>query len=316
MMHTLPVIGATFMEGVTETGERTLLLASENRDRLAGFPESVSKEVLERFQVETFRTDYLLRCGEVPFNEVQRSSDPPDFKVATAGGSERLDCAALADEHRRVSYRLMDHLRRRLIAGAGDRDFSGIAGCLLSMWFGTTLSELPPKRWDDAVVQPLLDAMASCQVDRERLARLTEEIARRGFPEVMPPVIATGQTADGRAGFVANPLLGPLEGIRFSTGLGFEVELHRPSEVTATRARESFDRVVNSHDRPEIDHLLVTAGGPDRNGYLYPGEEALGAFLVKDESLVARAQHLRKVTVHLWFMREIVEVPLASLDQT
>jgi hypothetical protein len=138
-------------------------------------------------------------------------------------GEVGLDCAAYADQHQRNSYRLMEHLRRKLIEGAADRDFAGVAGCIVSVWFGSFLADLPPKRSDDSVVDPLLDALAACKVDHEAVKLLNSEIADRGFPQVMPPVIATGQTPDGAAGFVANPIRDSTEGVRFSTGLGFEV---------------------------------------------------------------------------------------------
>jgi hypothetical protein len=176
------------------------------------------------------------------------------------------------------------------------------------VWFGEKLDELPPKRWDDS----LLDAIAKCKVDHAAIARLSQEVAERGFPQVMPPVIETGKTPDESAGFVANAVLGPTEGARFSTGLGFEVQLHLPEQVTYSSAKANLDRIVSQHDQPEIEHLLLTAGGPDRTGRRLPSEEAIAGFLAEQPGLHVEVEHLQRVTLHLWSARRIVDVPVRS----
>lgn len=307
--HTLPVFGAMFLGGTTADGEPMLMFSAENPDKIQGFDGEVEKDRLERFHLECYRADHVLQFGDAPFEEVA-AGDRPDFTVTAGGQQLRLDCAALADHHRRLGFRLMDHLRERLIAGGGGRDFSGVAGCLLSVWFGEKLDELPPKRWDDSIIEPLLDAIADCKVDHAAIARLIQEVAERGFPQVLPPVIETGKTPDEAAGFVANAVLGPTEGARFSTGLGFEVQLHLPEQVTYGSAKANLDRIVSQHDQPQIEHLLLTAGGPDRTGMRFPGEEVIAGFLAEQPGLYVEAEHLQRVTLHLWSARRIVDVPV------
>lgn len=309
LLHTLPIVGAMFLGGTTADGEPLLMFSAENPDRIQGFDGEVDKARLERFHLECYRADHVLQFGDAPF-ELVTAGDRPDFAVTTRGEQVRLDCAALADHHRRLGFRLMEHLRARLISGGGDRDFSGVSGCLLSVWFGEKLDELPPKRWDDSVIEPLLDAIAACKVDHAAIARLIQEVADRGLPQVLPPVIQTGKTTDESAGFVANAMVGPTEGARFSTGLGFEVQLHLPEQVTYSSAKANLDRIVDQHDQPEIEHLLLTAGGPDRRGMRFPGEEVVAGFLAEQPDLAVEADHLRRVTLHLWSARRIVELPV------
>jgi hypothetical protein len=313
LFHTLPVFGAMFLGGTTADGEPMLIFSAENPDKIQGFDSEVDKGRLERFHLECYRADHVLQFGDAPFEEVA-AGDRPDFTVTSRGEEMRLDCAALADHHRRLGFRLMDHLRERLIAGGGGRDFSGVAGCLLSVWFGEKLDELPPKRWDDSIIEPLLDAIAECKVDHAAIARLIQEIATRGFPQVMPPVVATGKTRDESAGFVANAVLGPTEGARFSTGLGFEVQLHVPERVTYSSARANLNRIVSQHDQPQIQHLLLTAGGPDRTGTRFPGEEVIAGFLAEQPGLDVGAEHLQRVTLHQWSARRIVDVPVRAKE--
>ena len=286
-----------------------LIFSAENSDKVQGFEGEVDKTRLERFHLECYRADHVLQFGEAPFEEVV-AGDRPDFTVISRDEKIRLDCAALADHHRRLGFRLMDHLRERLIAGGGGRDFSGVAGCVLSVWFGARLDDLPPKRWDDSIIDPLLDAIAECKVDHAAIARLIQEVAARGFPQVLPPVIATGKTPDESAGFTANALLAPTEGARFSTGLGFEIQLHLPEQVTYSSARANLNRIVNQHDQPQIEHLLLTAGAPDRTGTRFPGEEVIAGFLAEQPGFSVETEHLQRVTLHLWSTRRIVDVPV------
>jgi hypothetical protein len=309
LFHTLPIVGAMFLGGTTADGEPMLMFSAENPDKIQGFDGEVEKARLERFHLESYRADHVLQFGNAPFEEVT-AGDRPDFTVTAGGQQVRLDCAALADHHRRLGFRLMDHLRERLIAGGGGRDFSGVAGCLLSVWFGETLDDLPPRRWDDSIIEPLLDVIAETKVDHAAIARLTQEVAERGFPQVMPPVIETGKTPDGSAGFVANAVLGPTEGARFSTGLGFEVQLHLPEQVTYRSAKANLDRIVSRHDQPQIEHLLLTAGGPDRTGMRFPGEEVIAGFLAEQPEFHVEVERLQRVTLHLWSARRIVDVPV------
>lgn len=296
-----------FLGGTTEDGEPMLIITAENPDKIQGFDREVDKARLERFHLECYRSDHVLQFGEAPFEAVA-AGDRPDFTVTTGGQQVRLDCAALADDHRRLGFRLIGHLRERLVAGGGGRDFSGVAGCLLSVWFGATLDQLPPKRWDDSIIDPLLDAIAECKVDHAAIARLTQEVAERGFPQVFPPVVATGRTTDESAGFVANAVLGPTEGTRFSTSLGFEIQLHLQDQMTYRGAKARLDRIVSQHDQPHIEHLLLTAGGPDRTGMRFPGEEVIAGFLLEQPGLDLEVAHLKRVTLHLWSARRIVDV--------
>jgi len=128
----------------------------------------------------------------------------------------------------------------------------------------------------------------------------------------MPPVVATGSIGSDAAGFVANVLLGPTDGLRFSTGLGFEVQLARSAEVTASGAISTLLRLVTTHDQPAIRHLVLTAGGPDRRGTRYPGEEAIASFLLSLPNIEIQANHLVSVAVHLWAARRIHYLPVKA----
>lgn len=314
--HLHPVIGALTLEGAFDaTGERFMSVAAEVPSQCPGFDPSteISKERLELFHISAFCADYALRHGTLPFTDLEVGANPPDFLGKVDGASLRLDCVAFADTHRRRSYSLMDSLREKAVSAAGDRDFSGVAGCVVSVWFGEQLGGLPPKQGDDRLVGPLLDEIEACKVDFEASAQLSAQIATEGFPQVMPPLLQTGKVeVEGEsAGFVVN-VVADQEAV-FPTGLPFEMRLAKQADVTAASAVEHLQRLVSSHDKGEIDALVVTAGGPDRFGRVFPVEEASMAFLLGLEGVEVRATDIRSVYVHLWSGRDVAEVAVVPV---
>jgi hypothetical protein len=170
------------------------------------------------------------------------------------------------------------------------------------------MDELPPKRMDDTVITPLLDALAAATVDRNATVAFAAEVASKGFPATLPPIVSEGKIDDGRAGFVANIVCDPEQANQQFGALGFGLQLHLPNLVTLTEMRSELQRIVSSHDRPEIEYLLVTAGGPDREGIRYPAEELFAALLMQDQDCVVSAVHVRCVTLHLWSAAEVRQI--------
>ena len=307
-------VGSAFMGVTNASGEPGLIVMMEEPQRAPGFVAGVPRDVLERLHLERFRFDHLARRGVVPFEGVERGGDPPDFIVATALGREQLDCAILANEGRRKAHHLFGILRERLFAGAEGRTFDGIAGTLVGVSFGPHLDELPPRRTDDSIVTPLLDALAEANVDREAHSALMESIAQLGgFPGKLPPgVVTEGGTRDHETSFVAN-IVYPVDQIPpLPGGLPFMVQLHFPHQVTRSEVESELQRLVTSHDKSEIEHLLVSAGAPNPDGTLFPAEEAFARLLVEAHTKPVSANHIRKVSLHLWGGAEVFDVPVSQ----
>lgn len=112
------MIGATWLGGHTEEGERFALLTFEapSQIRFGG-----RRLTLERVQLEKYRLDVLTDTGPLPFEHVTAvtaGEDPPDFVVATPSGDEGIECASLTLDKRRRGYGLFDHFRARLLEAA------------------------------------------------------------------------------------------------------------------------------------------------------------------------------------------------------
>jgi hypothetical protein len=312
LRHLTPIVGVITVQEVRDDGERVLVLVGETPHRVLGVDDTLTKEVLERFHLESFRADHVLRFGEPPFDRVRQGGNPPDFVLVENGSKTPLDCVAFADNDRRLGFHLMDELKAKAVAVAGTRSFDGVAGGVVSVWFGPTISDLPPKARDRNLIQPLLDEISACEPDRAALAAHADEVARAGFAETSPPVGTTGALPDGSAGFVVN-FVGDATA-RFPNGMPFDLQLARQAEFTYSDAVAQLRRLVDRHDKDEIRHLLVTAGGPDRSGIRYPGEEALAAFVLEVSDLRITTRHLERVTLHLWSARQIADVPVERAE--
>jgi hypothetical protein len=302
--------GAVQLGGKADNGEPMLHLVTEQPERVAGFEREVSKQILERLHLEKFRFDYLLRRGAIPFDDVRSGDDPPDFILITRGAEARLDCAALTIQHRRRAYDRFRRLTERLAAGAGRRDFSGLKGTAVAVWFGERMEQEPPGRSDDALVDPLLDMLADATVDRDAHRRLMEEVDKaHGLPQQLPQGFLTeGSTPDRGVGFFANVVCEPEQAEDILGPAGFSIALHMPQPLTLDDVRAELERLTLKHDKPEIESLLVTAGGPDRNGIRYPAEELVAAQLAEGGDLALEAQHIQEVFLHLWGSCDVSDV--------
>jgi hypothetical protein len=163
-------------------GETAFVPLSDTATRVT--PPLPSKEVLERVQLERYRFDWLVRTGSVPFEDVRRGGNPPDFEVRRGDSWRRLDCAALAVEEKRKAEARFTKFVRRL--AAADRSFAHLADTHVTLWFGHS-SRLPPGARDESLDAEVADALARFRVYREAIATMNREIAAHGFPETMRP---------------------------------------------------------------------------------------------------------------------------------
>jgi hypothetical protein len=288
--------------GTDAGGEEFLLVAMEAPSRLPGVGGTLPKETMERLHLERYRFDHIAQRGTAPFEAVHPGADPPDFVIVANGIEVRLDCVAWALESRRTRYALFTRLRQRLAAGVEGRDFSGIAGTQVGIWFGEGMVGLPARPNDDAIITAILDLLAGAEVDRDAVNANNAEIAKTGgLPEQIPPgVITQGQAPDGSAGFLANVVCEPEEAVAVLGELGFQALLHMPDQVPLKEALDELQRIVDKHDKPEIEALLITAGGPDREGICYPAESLIASNLATEGHLTVTADHLKAATLHIW----------------
>src|SRR5215210_5626213 len=101
--------------GTTAEGEPFIRIALQVPQAQPGFTKRLGKEHLERYQLERYRADRVLRDGTTPFEAVSVGNNPPDFVVGTADGrAVQVDLAALPLEDWRNASRLFQRLLERM----------------------------------------------------------------------------------------------------------------------------------------------------------------------------------------------------------
>jgi hypothetical protein len=244
-----------------------------------------------------FSTDCALAAGTHAFGDVQPGPDPPDATVMTEAGRLGVESTALAIQSRRMIHGLFTELRRRLQA-AEPTAFAKLAGHVVYVWFQNPDAAGPPvlphKRSDAAALDELVSALAAYKPDPDAL-RTDGDVA----PERMPE-LPLGDTTAG-AKFYAAPLLGGAPGSMLYTLAGFDIALAYSTLITADEAWREIQRLVDEHDKQGVDVLLVSAGGPDSHGNVFPAEELLVNFVLAHPIGLEHApQHIKSIVLHSW----------------
>lgn len=271
-------------------------------------PSLPSKEVLERVQLEKYRLDCLVRTGSVPFEDVRRGAEPPDFEVMCAESWRRLDCVALTIEQKRLAEALFTKLIEKVAIAGEDRPLEHLAGTQVAMWFGHG-SQLPPRATDHSTVTEIVDSLVQVEVDREGIAKLTADIAAHGFPEKFPSGFTVVDTQ--RFGFQVTPVDSWQPSNALSEQLGFDLSLSYTLAITDIYSE--LQRLVSGHDNGKIDELLVVVGGPNRDGICFPAEHLFGPWLRENPVEPLTAQHISRVTAHVWLSGDVLDLPLRNL---
>jgi hypothetical protein len=111
------------------------------------------------------------------------------------------------------------------------------------------------------------------------------------------PEMGVQYVAGGQAGFYSGDVGKAELPSTFFRLHGYEVLVASGTFATATMAQTELDRVTSQHDKPEIEELVLVAGGPDRAGLTYPSEEQFFE-LIRDAGCQTSANHLRRVTLY------------------
>ena len=77
-----------------------------------------------------------------------------------------------------------------------------------------------------------------------------------------------------------------------------------------TDIHSELQRLVSGHDNGKIDELLVVVGGPNRDGICFPAEHIFGPWLKENPVASLAAQHISRVTAHVWLSGDVLDLPL------
>lgn len=274
------------------TNEPALIISSEMPLAIYSWFEQVSKSHLEEIHFQSFMTDYSLAFGERLYTNFSPGGDPPDFQVTTSDGDRCVDCVQFAVQARREAYGRFDEIRRTLVA-ANPNNFSHLHGLLVSVWVITDGNQLD-KPLNSKHKNDLIEQLAKFRFSPE-----TGLVTSTGLPPVAPDTLNINTTPSGWH-FCATPFLLSAPVSSFFDRMGFELSFIYTTQHTPSEIWSELSRRISQHDKPEINDLVFTIGGPNRSGFIHPSEEVIFDFMLSHPCPIPQPQHLQRVLAHSW----------------
>jgi hypothetical protein len=294
-------IGSLNAEGITADGAAALVSFAARVPLCRPLP----KPLLERLHLEKFRIDWLVQRAELPFDAIERGTDPPDFRAGDAP-QVGLDLSALTISQQRLAYHLFDTFLEQVVAVRPPLD--NLTGTHIRVWFDFG-SGLPPKRTDKEIATRLIETLRTVRLNRSRLAQFYMDSAIHGLPPQFPDWYPIYHLPDKEAGFevcLVQPGA-PMSPERHRCG--FDCTLHMSMFIDTQFVHNEIRRLVDKHDKNVVQWLLLSLGGPDLQGWSYPAEEVMFNLVARSPAPVSVA-NLRRITLHRWWTGESVEIPV------
>lgn len=286
--------GFMALNGTTANGDPGVAISFETPVQwLRG--ERAPKLDHEILLLRRFSTDQALATGGIhAFSDIREGQDPPDAVAVTSEGDLGVESTVLSVPGRRAAHALFGQVRRQLAATTPPA-FARLAGWMVYIWFdepdGT--GHRPPRANDHDAARELVEALAAYEPSPEQM--MVSHLPQEQAP--MPPLSSTSSGAR----FYAVPMQQAAPTSVLFSMLGFEIGLAYTTVLSAQEAWAEVQRLVDQHDQDGVDLLLISAGAPDRDGVIYPGEEAMAQLLLEHPLGLARSpQHIASVVLHQW----------------
>jgi hypothetical protein len=248
----------------------------------------------EWLYLRRYSADQALATGQHAFAAVQKGGDPPDALVRTDAGELGVESTSLTLTDRRGAHALFQRVRQQ-VQSAEPTSFARLAGNVVYIWFGENEAEVgrPPRAADDAEVEALVAALATYEPQPDQMALVGP------LPETAPVLPLAKAGAASR--FYSVPLQQAAPGSVLFAIAGFDIGLAYTTLLTANQVWAELQRIIDKHDKPGVELLLVTAGAPNQHGMVYPSEEAIADFLVNNPAALAtQPTHIAQVVLHSW----------------
>ena len=223
-----------------------------------------------------------------------------DFVTDGRSGIHGIECAQFASATRRRVQALFATIRRGVTRENPER-FVKLRGYMIYMWFPEPGGlGLPPKRSDGRFVAEILDALAEYKPDPTAVV-----IPPGPLPDQAPDIRAA--TTESGCRFYAVPIPGPVN-TGFFADSGFELGVayttsHRQAEIGS-----EVTRLIKTHDKPGVDDLVITVGGPDRNGLAFQSEESLIGLWLDSKPSVEPTECISRTFLHVWSTGAVLQL--------
>ena len=292
--------GVPLMTGIYGTSgsppEPTLWLALEQEIPWIRPGTRLDKEIMELMYAQRFAADCRGATGVEPYAAIAGiQSDPPDFYITQPDGSRGgLECVSFSIEERRGAQALFRNIKNKLAFQQRHRT-GHLTGCSVLVWFGKDQNPntRPPRKNDDAAAEELIEALSKYRPDIDSLRIQFSS----GMPPQMPPLVTGSAPQD--ATFYAVPMLSSIPVGPFTSISGYDVVLAYSTMHTASSVSVALEKLVYDHDKEGVDILLITSGGPDRDGVMHPMEQILSDFYLQNPKIL-KTDFISHVILHRW----------------
>lgn len=259
-----------------------------------------TKADLEMLHLKKFCTDHLFAFGTRPFRTHTRGLDPPDYNVETSTGAQGLDCTQFAVGLRRNAFALFQQIRRIILNEPDPSKFQHLRGLAIAVVVPNVAGlgqELPLRV---PAHDELIDALANY--------RFKPETGQMQEDSSLSPDLDVQNTIMGWR-FYAMQLGTAFPCSEFLIQTGFELGFVYSTKHTPNNLWDETSRLLSKHDKEGVQNVLITAGGPDRWGFVYPSEYLLTDFMIRN----CRAQqltlnHIKHAILHKWGTGELVQI--------
>lgn len=280
------------------TGEENLQV-SDNTISLLQVDREMTKEELERVQIEHYRDSVRRLKPELAF-EIESQSDKPDFRIRRGTKSLGLDVAALAFTKRRKAVAQFRKVRDELRAAYLNGQLRSCRGLEILLRFSKEQVVPCPNRISAAISQ-LIAALETFKIDEQVWSQLDGSKLVMGLEPEPFPMGESGSSADGSISWY---VVGDMHAQNsFARECGFNVEHQYLETVTAANVKSRIEEIVAKHDKSDqgIDELVIVAAGPDRYGDTTADEAMLAdTFAVTWKGIVENPKNIGRVVMDNW----------------
>lgn len=214
-----------------------------------------------------------------------------------------LDLAQFTINLRRQANALFEKIKKKVF-DEKPAGFAGLSGCIIYVNYGmddARPNALPPSHREDHFIRDLIDQLSGFRFDSNKWYQ------GDSFPEKLDLSELNLADTAGGGRFIAVPLTGSVPTTSFFHKMGFEMGLGFYTRHNADDAWQEVSRLANAHDKPEIAELLISAGAPNEQGFIYPSDEYVINLMLEEcpTRSIPELKYIKQILIHKWSSGDI-----------
>jgi hypothetical protein len=249
----------------------------------------------ELLHMRRILNDYFFSKRDELFPLSMKPGDRPDFVFENENKeSIGVDLANYTLEDRRDVNARFEKIKD-FIRSNYSYELSHLRGHVIYFWWPEIKNTAKPNRTKESLAE-ILKELKNYQ-PKPTIVQGNE------IPDAHPG-LHVGQTKLG-ANFYAHPIMINAPNTRFFLETGFELGLAFSTHTGVEEVWAEINRLIEGHDNDKTQKLIITAGAPNRKGYVYLSEEHLIRMAIANPKKINKPKNLTDIYVHLWTSGEI-----------